>query len=179
MRSRTKTSRSTGRNNFFFVYNKFFSNLHITFPFDDFTMGVLRILNIAPTQLHPNSWAILQVFRILCQIFSLKPTLGSFLYYYNMHPSTRVSWLSLSSRPRNVRFAAYTTSYKNFKENYFNIFVEPDSRDLFYNADGTTKFSFHWMEKPNQLGSWLWKSLSPFDKEIILVTKQLPCRLPT
>ena len=48
---------------FFFVYNTFFSNLHITLPFDDFTMGVLRILNVALTQLHPNSWAALRRFE--------------------------------------------------------------------------------------------------------------------
>jgi len=112
-------------------------------------------------------------------MFTTKPTRGSFLYYYNSHPSTPVSWLSLSSRPGNVRFAAYTTSYKNFKENYFKIFVEPDGRELFYNVDETTKFPFHWTEKPSRLGSWLWKSLSPFNKEIILITNQLPCRLPT
>jgi len=44
---------------FFFVYSTFFADLHITLPFDDFIIGVLRILNVAPTQLHPNSWAAL------------------------------------------------------------------------------------------------------------------------
>jgi len=134
--------RKNAPHDFFFVCSTFFSHLHITFLFDDFTMRVLRILNVALTQLHPNSWAILQAFRVVCQIFGLKPTPESFLYYYNTHPSNPVGWLSLSSRPGNVRFAAFTT-YKNFKEYYFKVFVEPDGRDLFYNADGTTKFSFH------------------------------------
>jgi len=138
----------------FFVYNTFFANLHITLPFDNFTMGVLRILNVAPTQLHPNSWATLQAFRLLCQNFKLEPTPESFLYYYNTRLSTLVSWLSLSSRPENIWFAAFTTSYKNFKEKYFKIFVEPDGRDLFYNVNGTTKFPFHWTEKPTQLDNW-------------------------
>jgi len=164
---------------FFFVYSTFFSHLHISFPFDDFTMSVLRILNVAPTQLHPNSWAILQAFRIICQIFGLTPTLGSFLYYYNTYPSTPVGWLSLSSRPGNVRFAAFTTSYKNFKDYYFKVFVEPDGRDLFYNADGTTKFPFHWIEKPTSLDHSFWESLSPFDKEVLMIVNQLPCRLST
>jgi len=66
-----------------------------------------------------------------------------------------------------VRFAAFTTSYKNFKEYYFKVFVEPDGRDLFYNADGTTKFPFHWTEKPTLLGNRFWKSLTPFDEEIL------------
>ena len=145
--------RENAPHDFFFVYSTFFSHLNIIFPFDDFTMRVLRILNVAPTQLHPNSWAILHVFRILCQIFGLNPTPESFLYYYNTHPSTLVGWLSMSSLPGNVRFAIFTTSYKNFKEYYFKFFVEPDSRDLFYNADGTTKFPFHWTEKPTPLAT--------------------------
>jgi len=171
--------RENAPHDFFFVYSTFFSHLYISFPFDDFTMSVLRILNVAPTQLHPNSWAILQAFRIICQIFGLTPTPESFLYYYNTHPSTPVGWLSLSSRLGNVRFAAFTTSYKNFKDYYFKVFVEPDGRDLFYNADGTTKFPFHWTEKPTSLDHRFWESLSPFDKEILMIVNQLPCKLPT
>jgi len=57
--------RENAPRDFFFVYNTFFSNLHITLSFDDFTIGVLRILNVAPTQLHLNSWTILQAFWVL------------------------------------------------------------------------------------------------------------------
>jgi len=44
---------------FFYMYMCHFSQLHIRLPFDEFTMRVLRLLNVAPTQLHPNSWAYL------------------------------------------------------------------------------------------------------------------------
>jgi len=171
--------RENAPHDFFYVYSTLFSHLYVSFPFDDFTMSILRILNVAPTQLHPNSWAILQAFLVICQIFGLTPTLESFLYYYNTHPSHPVGWLSLSSRPGNVHFAAFTSSYKNFKDYYFKVFVEPDGRDLFYNADGTTKFPFHWTEKPAALDNRFWESLSPIDKEILMIINQLPCRLPT
>ena len=52
---------------FFYMYMCHFSQLHVRLPLDDFTMGVLHQLNVAPTQLHPNSWAYLQAFRVLCQ----------------------------------------------------------------------------------------------------------------
>ena len=77
--------RENAPHDFFFVYSTFFSHLHMSFPFDDFTVNVLKILNVAPTQLHPNSWAILQAFRIICKIFGLTPTAESFLYYYNTY----------------------------------------------------------------------------------------------
>lgn len=47
--------RENGPQDFFFVYTCLFNDLHIILPFDEFIMGVLRILNVASTQLHPNS----------------------------------------------------------------------------------------------------------------------------
>jgi len=37
------------------MYTCLFSDLHVSQPFDKFTMGVLRTLNVAPTQIHPNT----------------------------------------------------------------------------------------------------------------------------
>jgi len=59
---------------FFYMYMCHFSQLHMRLLLDDFTMGVLWALIVAPTQLHPNSWAYLQAFRILCQSLYLEPT---------------------------------------------------------------------------------------------------------
>jgi len=47
--------REEGEPDFFFMYSAFFTDVHVRLPLDEFTMGVLRILNVAPTQLHPNS----------------------------------------------------------------------------------------------------------------------------
>ena len=40
---------------FIYVYTCLFTRLHITLSFDEFIMGVLRILNVTSIQLHPNS----------------------------------------------------------------------------------------------------------------------------
>ena len=101
---------------FFYVYSTLFVDLKVTLSFDEFTMDVLRFLNIAPTQLHPNAWACIQAFRMVCQLFDLTPRARVFLFYYNTYSSNPVSWVSLTSRPGSVRLAAFTTSYKNFKE---------------------------------------------------------------
>jgi len=34
---------------FFYMYMCHFSQLYVRLPFDDFTIGVLRLLNVAPT----------------------------------------------------------------------------------------------------------------------------------
>jgi len=44
---------------FFYFNSCLISDIHIRFPFGEFTMEVLRILNVVPTQLHSNSWAAL------------------------------------------------------------------------------------------------------------------------
>jgi len=43
----------------FYMYSTLVSELYICFPFDEFIVRVLRVLNVAPTQLHLNSWASL------------------------------------------------------------------------------------------------------------------------
>ena len=84
--------RSPPKTPFFFVYSCiFFSDLHVTFPFDDFTMGVIQALSVAFSQLHPNTWASLQTFRLICDIFRFSSTPSTFLHYYTSHPADPVS----------------------------------------------------------------------------------------
>ena len=93
---------------FFYMYMCHFSQLHVRLPLDGFTMGVLRALNVAPTQLHPNSWAYLQAFRILCQSLYLEPTPYAFLYFYDTRPRRPATWLSLISCPSISRLNAFS-----------------------------------------------------------------------
>lgn len=51
-------------------------------PFDDFTIGVLCILNLAPSQLHPNRWVATQALWVLCLYTYVKATPGLFLHYF-------------------------------------------------------------------------------------------------
>jgi len=74
----------------------------------------------------------------LCDIFKLLPTPQSFLFYYNSRLSTLVSWLSLTSRLGSIRFAAFTSSYKNFKEKYFKILWSRTTNPFIYDAEGRT-----------------------------------------
>jgi len=71
---------------FFYMYMCHFSQLHVRLPLDNFSMGVLRALDVAPTQLHPNSWAYMQAFRILCQSLYLEPSPYAFMYFYDTRP---------------------------------------------------------------------------------------------
>ena len=82
-------------------------------------MGVLCILNVAPTQLHPNSWASMQAFHVVCKFLSLSPNPKVFLYFYSSRPSKYSGWISLISRSKACLLSLFTFLYKNFKGVFF------------------------------------------------------------
>jgi hypothetical protein len=45
---------------FFYMYTHFIKDFHLDFPFSDFQTSMLRTLNVAPTQLSPNSGPLLR-----------------------------------------------------------------------------------------------------------------------
>jgi len=100
---------------FFYMYMCHFSQLHVRLPLDDFTMGVLRALNVAPTQLHPNSWAYMQAFRVLCQSLYLQPSPRAFLYFYDTRPRQSTTWLSLVSRPSINKLDVFSSVLQAFQ----------------------------------------------------------------
>ncbi|RDX86000.1 hypothetical protein CR513_32723, partial [Mucuna pruriens] len=63
-----------GAEHYFYFYETLFSKLGITLPFTAFEQSVLCALNIAPTQLNPNSWA----FELLSEDLGWEPSLGVF-----------------------------------------------------------------------------------------------------
>jgi len=127
---------------FFYMYMCHFSQLHIRFPFDEFTMGVLWLLNVSPTQLHPKNWAYLQAFRLLCMALYLQPSPWAFLYFFDTRPRSPMTWLSLISRLGFNKLDAFTQSFKHFKDGFFKVVIKQVGHLHFYTADGSTKFPF-------------------------------------
>jgi len=164
---------------FFYMYMCHFSQLHVRLPLDDFTMGVLRALNVAPTQLHPNSWAYLQAFRILCQSLYLEPTPYAFLYFYYTRPRRPATWLSLISRPSISRLDAFSQSFKHFKDGYFKVVVKEGGKAYFLNADGSAKFPFSWTNNPSRYKDMGMDELSAGDKEVVETLLKFVDKLPT
>ena len=51
---------------FCFVYAMMFKKVKLCFPFTHFERELLTELDIAPAQLHPNSWAFVRAYQIIC-----------------------------------------------------------------------------------------------------------------
>jgi len=124
--------RSITDSHFFYMYSCLFLVLHVSLPFDNFTMGVLKALNMVPTQLHPNTLASIQAFCLICDVLCLYPTPSCFLSYYTSHPIKLVLWHSLISQLDNIFFSSFTTSYKKFKERFFKVYVRPEAMPYFF-----------------------------------------------
>jgi len=69
---------------FFFFFVCLITYMHIWFPLYRFIMEVLQILNVAPTQLHPNSWVVIQAFHLLFLALSLRLSLRSFYIFITL-----------------------------------------------------------------------------------------------
>ncbi|RDY09164.1 hypothetical protein CR513_06507, partial [Mucuna pruriens] len=78
-------------------------------------------LGIAPSQLHPNGWAVLQAFRVLCRGLKLIPSAPVFLSNYTVRMGKKVGWVSLAPLPNTSLFNAYTMTYKGFKGRFIKI----------------------------------------------------------
>ena len=64
-----------------------------------FEKDLLTMLNVAPVQLHPNNWAIIRAFTILCSQLNILPIMKVFLYFFKAKHSGRQLWVSLNSVP--------------------------------------------------------------------------------
>ncbi|RDX75692.1 hypothetical protein CR513_44394, partial [Mucuna pruriens] len=102
------------------MYENAFKNLGMVLPFDYFIAYVLRTLEVAPSQLHPNGWAAMQASKVICRALALIPSVPIFLNHYTTQVGQNISWVSLSPLLKESLFNAYTASYKVLK----NLFVK-------------------------------------------------------
>jgi len=66
------------------MHTTIFKWLRLHLPFLRFERVLLTELNVAPAQLHPNSWAFVRTFAILCDHLGHPPSMDVFLYFFEM-----------------------------------------------------------------------------------------------
>ncbi|CAJ2653064.1 unnamed protein product [Trifolium pratense] len=117
---------------YFYLYTGVIQPLSIWLPFTPFEAEILKVLNVAPTQLHPNSWAFIKAYEVMCSGFELEPSIGVFFSFYhikNLKPQTLVS---LSSQPNRRLLNLYASNFKNFKNSFFRVRSDEKFSDLMY-----------------------------------------------
>jgi len=66
---------------FYFFYATFFKKVLLRLPLSIFEKELSTELNVSPAQLHPNNWAFIRAFIILCSQFDISPFVEVFLYF--------------------------------------------------------------------------------------------------
>jgi len=171
--------RGEAEEGFFYMYMCHFSQLHMQILFDNFTMGVLWLLNVAPTQLHPNSWGYHQAFHVLCQSLYLRHSPQCFLYSYDTRPKSPITWLSLINHPGISMLDAFSQSFKHFKDGFFKVVVKEASCSHFYNEDRITKFPFSWTDNPWWYKDMKKEELSARDRGVVEILGRFSNKLST
>ncbi|KOM29739.1 hypothetical protein LR48_Vigan758s000600 [Vigna angularis] len=162
---------------FFYMYVTFFTHLFIRVPFTKFQMAILREVNVAPAQLHPNSWAAVQAFLAMCLAVGVTPTTPVFFYYFEVRPSPTGSWVSFTSVRDRTLFRPFSDSFKNFKHNYFKIIIDKAGRHEFYDGEGKPLFPFYWTRDTYRIRATSVGALTALDLEAVRTINALPRRI--
>jgi len=79
-------------------------------PFSPFECGMMSALNVAPSQLHPNTWGFLKAFQILCEFLRIQPIVNKFIYFYQIKYGDPIGWISLCGAQYGPLFSLYCGS---------------------------------------------------------------------
>jgi hypothetical protein len=69
---------------YFLMYGVVVKTFNLWFPFTPFVVSLLRTLNVAPVQLHPNSWGFGKAYQIICLALGLTPSIGVFFLFITL-----------------------------------------------------------------------------------------------
>ncbi|KOM51811.1 hypothetical protein LR48_Vigan09g047000 [Vigna angularis] len=166
--------RENSPDEFFYCYASPFYDLYMRLPFTVFQMEVLRTLNVAPSQLHPNSWGYMQAFAVLCRAVGIRPTVGLFLHFFRCRPVEKKGWVSLISEPGNALLELYLQSYRGFKDKFFKVSITPAGQRHFFCGDGNPKFPLYWTQDPLRFTSWPEDKMTIEELEALSVLTSLP-----
>ncbi|RDX91251.1 hypothetical protein CR513_26790, partial [Mucuna pruriens] len=168
---------ASGGLSYFYFYDTLSLKLGVKLPFTHFERSVLRVLNVAPTQLHPNSWAFVRSFELLCEDVGRAPSLGVSFWFFTLRKADKVGWTSLSGRPKRKIFKSFLESYKSFKSRFFKVTRGDAGSNLLIANTGKPFFPLHWTPQPALSVTVSSKELEGWEKEYIAELSRLPLLL--
>jgi len=133
--------RSNNRVPFFYFYQTVFKCIGMHLRFSWFERELLTEINVTPAQLHPNSWAFVKAFDILCGYFGQPPSVDIFLHFFEVKKQGKSLWVSLSSTTGRVILSLFQQSYKGWKGKFFKVCCSKYDRAA---LDG---FPLNWVEE--------------------------------
>jgi hypothetical protein len=149
------------------MYSKVMENLNLSFPFTDFEIEMLNALNVAPTQLHPNGWAFVRAFELVCLGIDLEPRVGVFFHFYHVKSLSTRKAVSITSQPNMGLFTLYASNFKNYRNTFLRVRCGPRLQHLMFDSEGDHLFPLYWTQHPRLIKGVDAALLTPYESEII------------
>jgi hypothetical protein len=160
------TAVNTSPPHYFFMYGVVVQSFNLWFPLTSFEISLFRILNIAPIQLHPNSWGFIKAFEIVCLALGVSPSPGVFFSFYYIKSFSADRLVSLCSQSNRSLFSLYANNFKNYQDSFYRVRGGPSCPDVMYDGD-TPLFPFYWSNNPRFLKGANCACLSSFEMETV------------
>jgi hypothetical protein len=152
---------------YFLMYGVVVQTFNLWFPFTQFEVSLLQTLNIAPIQLHPNSWGFAKAYQLVCLALGITPSLGVFFSFYHLKHIIPGRLVSLCALPNRTLFALYASNFKGYLDSFYRIRGGPNRPDVMYDSDGSSLFPFYWSSNPRLVKGSEGENLSPFEVETV------------
>jgi len=135
----------------------------------NFEKELLTEINVAPAQLHPNSWAFVGVFPFSAPISAIshQSSVEVFLHFFEAKHLGRQLWVSFNGVARRALLSLFQQSYKGFKGKFLKIHCNTIDPTL---LDG---FPLYWTEKPRFQGAKCLEDMPQQDREVCLFFSSL------
>jgi hypothetical protein len=159
----------------YFVYTAVLEEFGVKVPFSRFEMDVLKYLNVAPTQIRPNSLAFIRGFEILCKSLGLEPSVGVFFYFYGTKDVNKGTWISISSHSRKRLFPPYACNFKKeWRDTFVRIQGAPECSTASVMVAGKPKFPLRWTKNPLAVGGYNLDEMSPYERRLVQFLEKVP-----
>jgi len=136
-------------------------------PLTGFERALLTKINVAPAQLHPNSWAFVRAFSILCNNFGHPHSVDVFLHFFEAKSPGKNLWVSFNGVAGRVLFMLFQQPYKSFKGKFFRVCCTDHDHTLLGG------FPLYWVSKLEFKKPRTLEELTPHDREFCQVFASL------
>jgi hypothetical protein len=152
----------------FFMYTKFIEDFYLFFPFTEFQKSMLRVLNVAPPQLSPNSWSFIKAYELVCYGLEIpEPSVAVFFSFYQVKNFLPQNVVPLSAQPNRGLFQLYSSNYKYYKDTFVRVRGAEHCPSVMYDDGGASLFPFHWTDNPRLIKGAVYERLSEFERDTV------------
>ncbi|QHO07345.1 uncharacterized protein DS421_14g462850 [Arachis hypogaea] len=161
------------------VYEVMFTRLGVRLPFSPFIQQLLSRCSVAPSQLHPNSWAAIRTFELVCEFLELLVSVNVFLFLFLCTLPTKEGkykkgYMSFRAQPHRRVFGLYEDSFHGFKSGYFKVRPAAGHHPFWLTLEGGRRFPTYWNfgAGPSVLTRVTQDFLTAEDRDVALVSWQ-------